>query len=158
MSNSDKTSDLPTYQKRDPQKSFCSFSLQILVPFAVNPRISVNVFANYRGRRKKQLLDGWVLFQNSRSFMNGCSGSGETNFPPSAINRKTSESADSPNNHKVTLCAFRRRQIVLSICPINFSGSGAVAKTSRLCASASTCPRATCSDARNALSECLEIG
>src|SRR5436190_963868 len=24
--------------------------------------ISVNVFANYRARRKKQLLDGWVLF------------------------------------------------------------------------------------------------
>src|SRR5580765_3926719 len=48
MSNSDKTSDLSTYQKRDAEKSCCSFSLQILAPLAVNPRISVNVFANYR--------------------------------------------------------------------------------------------------------------
>src|SRR2546430_17732830 len=58
MSNSDETSDLPTYQKWDPQKSFCSFSLQIFVPLAVNPRISVNVFANYRARRNNLLLDG----------------------------------------------------------------------------------------------------
>ena len=100
----------------------------------------------------------WITafcFHDSGSFMNGCSGSGATNLPLSAINRKTSESVDSSNNHKTTLCAFRRRPIVLSICPRNFSGSGAVAKTSRLWASASTCPRATCSEARSASSERL---
>src|SRR5882724_2982294 len=58
MSNSDKTSDLPTYQERDPQKSLCSFPLQILLPLAVTPRTSVNVFAKDGARRKKQLLDG----------------------------------------------------------------------------------------------------
>src|SRR6476646_3975994 len=36
MSNSDKTSDLSTHHKPDPEKSFCSFSLQILAPLAVN--------------------------------------------------------------------------------------------------------------------------
>src|SRR2546423_9622001 len=61
MSDSDKTSDLSTYQKRDREKSFCAFSLQILAPFAINPRISLNVFANHRGRRKKQLLNGRIL-------------------------------------------------------------------------------------------------
>ena len=94
-------------------------------------------------------------FHNDGFLMNGCSGSSAPNFPPSDIDRKTSESSDSLNNHKLTLCAFRSRPIVLSICPMNFSGSGAVAKTSKLCASASTCPRATCSEARSASSERL---
>ena len=83
----------------------------------------------------------WIIafcFQDNGSFMNGCSGSGATRFcAVQPFDRKTSESVDSSNNHKVTLCAFRRRPIVLSICPMNFSGSGAVAKTSKLCASAS---------------------
>src|SRR5437870_7857676 len=74
--------------------------------------------------------------------MNGCSGSGATNFPPSDVEeRKMSASLESSNNHKLAVCAFKRRPIVLNIWPINFSGSGAVVRTSKLCANASTCPR-----------------
>src|SRR6476620_9095605 len=66
MSDSDKTSHLSTYQKRDCKKSFCAFSLQIIAPFGFDTRISLQVFANHRACRKKEFLDYSVLFPKRR--------------------------------------------------------------------------------------------
>src|SRR5438876_358924 len=72
------------------------------------------------------------FFHNKGFLMNGCAGSAAAKFVPCAAARRTSESFASSSNHRITLCAFKRRPIVLSICPRNLSGAGAVAKTSKL--------------------------
>src|SRR5207244_11719328 len=71
-------------------------------------------------------------FHDEGFLMNGCSGSALAKFAPSAQARKTSKSFDSSSNQRITLCAPSRRPIVLSICPRNLSGAGAVARTSKL--------------------------
>src|SRR4029077_4393375 len=62
MSDSDKTSHLSTYQKRDREKSFCAFSLQILAPFGFVAGIALQVFETHRPCREKEFLDYSVLF------------------------------------------------------------------------------------------------
>ena len=124
MSNSDKTSAPVHLPKAGPREIF-------LLLFASNTRATRRQPADQSSMSSQTTgpavkSSSWMagfFFQNSRSFMNGCSGSGAASFPPSVINRRASESVDSSNNHKVTLCAFRRRPIVLSICPMNLSGA-----------------------------------
>src|SRR6266542_1926169 len=60
-------------------------------------------------------------FHDEGLLTNGCSGSAFAKFVPSAHARKTSESFDSSSSQRITLCADRRRPIVLSICPRNLS-------------------------------------
>ena len=74
MSDSDKTSNLSTHQNRDRQKSFCSFSLQILAPLAVDARICLDVFAHHRTSREKQLLNCWVLRSEEHNFWDALKG------------------------------------------------------------------------------------
>src|SRR4029077_16569078 len=66
MSDSDKTSHLSTYQKRDGEKSFCAFSLQIIATFGFGARISLKVCENPRTCREKEFLDYSVLFPKQR--------------------------------------------------------------------------------------------
>src|SRR6059058_5787037 len=71
-------------------------------------------------------------FQDEGFLMNGCSGSPIAKFVPSAHARKTSASFNSSNNQRITLCAPRRRPIVLNICPRNLSGARSEEHTSEL--------------------------
>jgi NAD(P)-dependent dehydrogenase (short-subunit alcohol dehydrogenase family) len=59
-------------------------------------------------------------------------GSKSTGLTESTTSRKMSESVGSSNSQRLALCLVNRRQIVRSIFPRNFSGSDAVAKTSKL--------------------------
>src|SRR6266567_270488 len=105
MTNSDESFNMPAHQGWNPQKLPGSARLQILAKSDGNTRVMFYVFAGDRGSGK---------------------------FAPSAQARKTSDSFDSSNNDRITLCAFKRRPIVLNICPRNRSGAGAVARTSKL--------------------------
>src|ERR1700719_501160 len=62
MANANKASDLSTHQKRHCEKPLCAVSFQMLTPIAVNARISLDVIANHRSCREKQLLNYCVLF------------------------------------------------------------------------------------------------
>src|SRR6266853_1077099 len=92
MADSNKTPDVSAHQNRNSQKSFCSLSLQIIAPFGFDARSSVQVFANHRTCREKQFLDYCVLFPEKWVLYEWMLRVRRDQFPPSAIERKASES------------------------------------------------------------------
>src|SRR6266487_3390040 len=120
MTNPDESFDPPSDQRWNGQILFRPLRFEILADRTRDARIVLHIFADHRGSGENGFL------------MNGCAGSAAAKFVPCAAARRTSESFASSNNHRITLCAFKRRPIVLSICPRNLSGAGAVARTSKL--------------------------
>jgi len=112
------------------------YAVRVMIHLATVPRgerASLPAIVEATGApEKKSSRSPGSSFHDEGFLMNGCSGSALKKFVPSAHARKTRESFDSSNNQRITLCARRRRPMVLSICPRNLSGAGAVASTSRL--------------------------